>query len=192
MSAGDWLGDAISVLEFIKSDLFRYTGDVSVKLFMSQYIKNHSFKYSFWFRMTKSRFPLLRLVAIIRHKRLSVKYSLYLPRKLQVGYGLYIGHPVGIIVHPTAVIGCNVNLSQFVTIGSNRGKAAIIGDDVYIGPSVCIIEDVFIGSGSTVGAGSVVTKNVDSNATVAGVPAKLLSYENPSRFICNKWTMYLD
>lgn len=56
------------------------------------------------------------------------------------------------MVNPTAVIGNNCNLSQFTTIGSNYDKAATIGDNVYIGPNVCILEDVHIGSQVTIGA----------------------------------------
>lgn len=40
---------------------------------------------------------------------------------------------------------------SFLTIGSNKGKAAFIEDDVYIAPFVCLVEDVVIGRGSVVG-----------------------------------------
>lgn len=78
------------------------------------------------------------------------------------------------MIHPTAVIGRNVNLSQFTTIGSNKGKAATIGDNVYVGPGVCIVEDVTIGEGSTIGAGAVVTKNTPPHSVSVGVPAKVI------------------
>lgn len=100
---------------------------------------------------------------------------------------MYIVHNGPIIVNPTAVIGNNVNLSQFTTIGSNEGQAATIGDNVYIGPSVCVVEDVKIGNNVTIGAGSVVTKDVPDNATAAGNYARVLNYRNPGRYIGNKW-----
>jgi serine O-acetyltransferase len=78
-------------------------------------------------------------------------------------------------------------LSQFTTIGSNHDNAANIGDNVYIGPSVCIVENVTIGNNVTIGAGAVVTKDIPENATVAGVPARILNYNNPGRYINNKW-----
>jgi serine O-acetyltransferase len=92
-----------------------------------------------------------------------------------------------IVINETAVIGNNVNISQFTTIGSNDGRAAIIGDNVYIGPSVCIVEHLEIGNNSSIGAGSVVTKDVPENATVAGVPAKVLNFNSPARYIKNRW-----
>ena len=58
-----------------------------------------------------------------------------------MNYGLYISHGGPVVVNPSTVIGDNCNLSQFVTIGSNEGKAAVIGDNVYIGPNTCIVED---------------------------------------------------
>jgi len=107
---------------------------------------------------------------------------------MRIGFGLYIGHGFGTIINPTAVIGNNVNLSQFTTIGSNHGKAAVIGNNTYIGPSVCIVEDVTIGSNCTIGAGAVVTHNIPPNSTAAGVPARIISHKvHP--YVNNRWTL---
>lgn len=57
-----------------------------------------------------------------------------------------------------AIIGNNCNFSQFTTIGSNNGKMAVIGDNVYVGPNVCIVEGVSIGSNSTIGLGLLCVK----------------------------------
>jgi serine O-acetyltransferase len=65
---------------------------------------------------------------------------------------------------------------------------ATIGDNVYIGPNVCIVENVKIGNNVTIGAGAVVTKDVEDNATIAGVPAKVISFKNPGGIVYNKWT----
>lgn len=92
-----------------------------------------------------------------------------------IGYGLYIGHYCGTIVSPHAIIGNNVNLSQFTTIGAVRGEAAVIGDNTYIGPSVCIVGRVNIGKNCTIGAGAVVTHDIPAGSTAAGVPAKVIS-----------------
>lgn len=72
----------------------------------------------------------------------------------------FLSHGFGTIVNPTTIIGNNVNLSQYSTIGSNEGKAAIIGNNVYIGPGVYIVEHVKIGSNVCIGAGAVVTKDI--------------------------------
>ena len=91
------------------------------------------------------------------------------------------------VVNGGTIIGNNVNLTQFLNIGTNHNTPAIIGDNVYIGPHVSIIEDVKIGNNASVGAGAVVTKDVPDNATIAGVPAKVLNYDNPGRYVNRRW-----
>ena len=77
-------------------------------------------------------------------------------------------------------------MHQFVTIGGNgRGKAPIIGDNCFVGAGAVIIGDIKIGNNVTVGANAVVTKDVPDNATVGGVPAKILHYNYPEMFIKN-------
>ena len=51
-----------------------------------------------------------------------------------------------------------------------------IGNDVWVGINSTILDGVKIGDGAIIGAGAVVTKNVDDYAIVGGVPAKLIRY----------------
>ena len=44
-----------------------------------------------------------------------------------------------------------------------------------------------LGSMGTIGAGSVVTKDIPSNATAAGNYAKVLNFNNPGRYVENRW-----
>ena len=128
------------------------------------------------------RYPGLVLYYISRilHSNLQISY------KCKIGYGLYIGH-VPVLVNSAVTIGNNVNLSQLTSIGTNMNRGAVIGDNVYIGPGVCIVEDVVIGDNVTIGAGSVVTKDIPAGATAAGNYAKVLNYNNQCRFIQNPW-----
>ena len=48
------------------------------------------------------------------------------------------------------------------------------GLDVWLGQRVTIIEGTTIGRGAVVGSGSIVTKNVEPYAIVAGVPARII------------------
>ncbi|MBZ4646265.1 MAG: galactoside O-acetyltransferase [Clostridia bacterium] len=54
-------------------------------------------------------------------------------------------------------------------------EPVIIEDDVWIGRQVIILPGVHIGKGSIIGAGSVVTKNVDPYSVVGGTPARLIN-----------------
>ena len=51
-----------------------------------------------------------------------------------------------------------------------------IGNDVWIGTDSIILDGVKIEDGAIIGAGAVVTKNVDDYAIIGGVPAKLIRY----------------
>lgn len=53
---------------------------------------------------------------------------------------------------------------------------------------MCIVENVKIGDGATIGAGSVVVHDVPAGATVAGNPAKVISWKEPGRLVWHKWT----
>jgi sugar O-acyltransferase (sialic acid O-acetyltransferase NeuD family) len=71
-------------------------------------------------------------------------------------------------------------IEDFVTIspGANISGNVKLSNGVYIGTNACILqgksitEKLVIGENSTIGAGSVVTKNVPNNTIVKGVPAK--------------------
>ena len=177
----------MGAIELIKSDLFRYAGTTSSKAFIKTYIKEASFRFSVAFRLVNAGGVLKLLGAILW--RFRNHQQIQILRKTKIGYGLYISHGGPVVVNPSTVIGNNCNLSQFVTIGSNEGKAAVIGDNVYIGPNTCIVEDVCIGDNATIGAGSVVTKDIPSNATAAGNYAKVLNFNKPGRYIQN---IYLE
>lgn len=178
--------NSLSVCELIKSDLNRYASP-GFKNFIFQYFYNRSFKYSVWFRLSCSQNYFIALCAKIKLKFLMWSTGIDIPPNTKIGYGLYLGHGQSIIINPLTVIGNNCNISQFVSIGSNHATGAIIGDNVYIGPNVCIVEDVKIGNGVTIGAGAVVTSNIPDDATAAGVPAKILNFNNPGRYIGNKY-----
>ena len=51
-----------------------------------------------------------------------------------------------------------------------------IGHNVWIGGSVTILPGVIIGNGVTIGAGSVVTRDVPDNVVVAGNPARIIKH----------------
>lgn len=174
------------VVDYIKSDLFRYYGNTSLKSFILALNFNRGFNFMFWFRIAQSKILLLSDFAKIMVFLKRRIYRIDIPVQTKIGYGFYIGHGGPLVVNPTTVFGNNCNVSQFTSIGSNKNSAAKIGDNVYIGPNVCIIEYIKIGDNVTIGAGSVVTKDIPMNATVVGNSARILHYNNPAFFIHNK------
>lgn len=174
-------------IRLIKSDQYRITGKESstISIFL-RVLKPFRNSFLFWFRMSSFKgffYPFCKYM----YQRASQKANIDIPSTTKIGYGFYIGHSICIVVNGGTIIGNNVNLSQFTNIGTNHSTPAIIGDNVYIGPHVCIVENVKIGNNASIGAGAVVTKNIPENSTVAGVPAKVLNYNNPARYIGNKY-----
>lgn len=176
-----------TIFLYIKSDIYRYYGDCSFKKLIVVYFRSSLVRFHVALRLQQGsgaiKFVGRLLWKVNRNKRL-----IQIDPKTTIGYGLYIGHAGPVVVNPTAVIGNSVNLSSFVTIGSNHNNAAIIGDNTYIGPNVSIVEAVKIGKNVTIGAGSVVTKDIPDNATACGNYAKVINYNNPGRYTMNnRW-----
>ena len=77
---------------------------------------------------------------------------------------------------------CMANDKNFGTNGYDEGsiKGPVIEDYAKIGVGAILLPDVRIGENAIVAAGAVVTKNVEKNSKVMGVPARHRIYVNPS------------
>jgi sugar O-acyltransferase (sialic acid O-acetyltransferase NeuD family) len=80
------------------------------------------------------------------------------------------------LIQGFSVIGHEITVGAYSTISSFVfiGGGARIGTTVTIHPHAAILPRVVIGDGAIIGAGSVVTRNVEARTTVFGNPAKLL------------------
>lgn len=96
----------------------------------------------------------------------------------EIGEGLFIDHGAGVVIGETTVIGQNVTLFQGVTLGGTgkeKGKRhPTIGDNVTIAAGAKILGSFKVGDGAKVGAGAVVLHPVPPNATVVGVPGRVV------------------
>lgn len=59
-----------------------------------------------------------------------------------------------------------------VDISNENDGTVVIGNDVWIGANAVILPNVKIGDGAIIGAGAIVTKDVEPYTIVVGVPAK--------------------
>ena len=110
------------------------------------------------------------------HRRYSRLYCLHIPIGTRIGERFSIGHAMCIVINEKTIIGNNVSIGQFVNIGTNHNKPAVIGDNVYIGPNVSVVENVKIGNNAIVGAGTVVVNDIPDYATSVGVPNRVVNY----------------
>jgi acetyltransferase-like isoleucine patch superfamily enzyme len=66
---------------------------------------------------------------------------------------------------------------------ADRGGDVVIGDRVWIGYRAIVLPGVKIGEGAVVGAGAVVTKDVEPYAIVAGNPARKVGVRDCAQMI---------
>lgn len=118
--------------------------------------------------------PLTKL-AILRHRFWSVVAAADIPLNCNIGGGLSIPHPNGIVIHPDARIGVNCLILSQVTIGSrdDYGVPEIAGH-VEIGSGARILGRVHVGAHARIGANAVVISDVPPGATVVGIPATVV------------------
>lgn len=165
------------------SDMYRWTGRKPSFLQVLARVMIHPFRnYLFWMRMSRHK-GILYPFFLLMHKFTSLILNIDIPRNTRIGYGFYLGHSMCIVINQLTIIGNNVNFSQFVNVGTNKGTPAMIADQVYVGPSSCIIEDVEIGPQATIGAGAVVISDIEAQATAVGSPARTVSHNNPAQYI---------
>lgn len=90
--------------------------------------------------------------------------------------GLTIGSNVGIAPHVRILTSHHLEAGRAVPIPRSplRFAPVVIEDDCDIGIGAIILPGVRIGRGVQVGAGAVVTRDVEPYSVVAGVPAKVL------------------
>ena len=89
--------------------------------------------------------------------------------------GLTIGRNTMIGAH-TIIVPANHGLTRVDRPMNSQGltkKGIAIGEDVWIGAGCKILDGVHIGNGTVIGAGSVVTKDIDAHLIAFGVPAKV-------------------
>ncbi len=126
---------------------------------------------------------LLFVLCYFRYRRISIKLGYSIPYKTKIGKGLCLPHYGTIVISDNAIIGDYCKIHVGVNIGSTAGKfsAPKIGNYVYIGPGVKIVGDISVADNVVLGAGCVVVKSIEEEATTwAGVPAKKIS-DNSSK-----------
>jgi serine O-acetyltransferase len=116
--------------------------------------------------------------ALYLQSRVSEVFQVDINPAVPMGKGIFIDHATGVVIGQTAVIEDDVSILQNVTLGGTgkeRGDLhPKIRRGVLIGAGAKILGNIEVGHCSRVAAGSVVLQPVPPNATVAGVPAKVV------------------
>ena len=95
-----------------------------------------------------------------------------------IGRRLVIDHGTGIVIGETAEIGDDCLLYQGVTLGGtgkDKGKRhPTLGNNVMVGSGAKVLGPFKVGDNARIAANSVVLREVPPNATVVGVPGRVV------------------
>ncbi len=108
-----------------------------------------------------------------------------------LGKGIFIDHGSGVVIGETAAVGDGCTIYQGVTLGgtslSHGKRHPTLGRNVTIGVNSSVLGAIVLGDNVKVGGGSVVVKDVPANATVVGVPARIVARDGkPIRVVSDR------
>ena len=96
----------------------------------------------------------------------------------KIGRRLVIDHGTGIVIGETAEIGDDCLLYQGVTLGGTGkdiGKRhPTLGNNVMVGAGAKVLGPFRVGNNARIAANAVVLREVPDNATVVGVPGRIV------------------
>jgi serine O-acetyltransferase len=109
----------------------------------------------------------------------------------RIGKGIFIDHGSGVVIGETSEIGDGCTIYQGVTLGgtslSHGKRHPTLGRNVTVGVNASVLGAIVLGDNAKVGGGSVVVKDVPANATVVGVPARVVAQDGkPVRVVSNR------
>jgi serine O-acetyltransferase len=127
-------------------------------------------RFQFWCRRH-------RLPTIFASKLLFWFFKIEISSESQIGPGLRLPHPMGIIIAPYSCVGANCDLYADVrlVLAHGRKEGPQLEDGVFMGDGAKAVGAVHIGAGAVIGVSAVVTKNIPPNVRAAGIPARVLS-----------------
>ncbi len=104
-------------------------------------------------------------------------------RGAEFGPGFVLVHSLGVVINGGVKGGAQVLIEHGVTIGAEKRKIPVIGDDVFIGAGAKVLGGVSVGDGARIGANAVVLADVPPHSTVVGIPARVVRSRVPGPVI---------
>ena len=95
------------------------------------------------------------------------------------GRRFFIDHGMGVVIGETTIIGDDCTIYHGVTLGGTSWKKGkrhpTLEDNVVVGAGAKILGPITMAQGARIGSNAVVLKNVPENATVVGVPGRIVT-----------------
>ncbi len=111
-------------------------------------------RYQYWKQRPGVVGSLLCKMLVLRHRFWSVVTGADIPLNCQIGGGLLIPHPNGIVIHPGAI--------------RDAHGAPEISGHVDIGAGAKLLGAIKIGAHARIGANAVITRDVEGEMTAVG------------------------
>lgn len=121
---------------------------------------------------------LARKVHTLQHRFWSVVTQADIPLTCDLGGGLKLPHPNGIVIHSRARTGPNCVIFQQVTLGTSGAGSGtpVVGGGVEIGAGAKVLGPVTIGDHAIIGANAVVVDDIPEAAIAVGIPARVVGF----------------
>lgn len=180
----------------LRADVYRYTGKTDRRAFISAYLRQPGFRFTYYLRKVAFYSRKKKSIGIfgyvynrILYHHFRFKYGFDISPATSIGPGLFIGHFGGVVISPYAVLGANINIAQGVTIGAtSRGKhlgAPTLEDRVWVGANAIIVGKVTIGREALIAPGAYVNFDVPAEAVVLGNPGQVVSTSGSRGYVNN-------
>lgn len=159
---------------FVKRDVEVYRGIYSFKMLVKLYLFNLGFRTVFLFRIMNALSSRMIWVKKLIRNHIHIKYGCDFSIGCEIGAGLRVDHPTGVVIGVGVRIGENCFIGQGVTLGekfidSRSTKTyPLIGNEVMIGAGAAVLGNVTIGDKVTIGARTLVLSDVPNSLTVVG------------------------
>jgi serine O-acetyltransferase len=159
------------------------TRDPAAESYLTPFLYYKGFHALEWHRIGHALWRRGRRdLAHFLQSRVSEVFAVDIHPAVPIGNGVFIDHATSLVVGETAVIGNDVSILHEVTLGGTgkeRGdRHPKVRDGVLLSAGAKVLGNVEIGREAKVGAGSVVLSNVPPQATVAGVPARIVAWSH--------------
>jgi serine O-acetyltransferase len=127
------------------------------------------------FRLAQALRPRSAKLAALVKSLNSALTGADLATEAQVGGGLQLLHPSGVVIGPNVVIGQRCTILAGVVLGDGKGaKSPVIADDVWLGTHAVIAGGLRIGDRASIGAHTLITIDVPDDGS-ARAPRSVIS-----------------